>query len=805
MTRFGITLSRNARILLVSTALLTSLEARAQAQSEPVAPAAAQAGTPATAQAGPADAAQAVPPAAPDEGIADIVVTAERRSSSVQDTPIAISAFTGETLAQQGIVNVEKLSEITPSLQIYAEQINNEEYTIRGIGRSNEDLTTDSGVSVNINDAYLAQPSEANAALFDIERVEVLRGPQGTLYGKNAVGGVINIITRKPTDKLDGQASVEVGGLGRRQFEAAVGGSLIDDLVSARIAGYSLRTTGAYRNLTTGERANSQDVQALRGSLKITPSDRIEINLIADYSDIQQDGVLKSVIVDTPGLPFVLKDFFTGPYPTQEQDIRSGRSNLNGAQGIRQTGGLFRADYLAGAGRISFLSAYREERSFNFEDVDRSPLQLNDFSAQQNTWATSQELRFVSDDAGPLSAGGRLHWSGGLYWFHEEGRRNQSIFLTGRVPSSQPGDPDNPDDGLIGPGSPDSQDSTASFLQRLNTDSYAAFGQAKYDVADKLGVTFGLRYTRENKAFTLDASSVANVAGGDPFTLFQPNGPFSARNAATFSKLTPKVVVEYEPNADIHAYASYARGFKSGGFNGQASTAADLTPFAPEVADNYELGIKTDLFNRRLRINAAAFLVKFNNLQVSGVNQQGLIITENAADAEIKGVEVEATVRPTSALTLRGGLSLLDAKYKDYFIETFDPSIQNGPPFVTLDLNGKRLTSTPEYSASAAADYVVDLPGGSNLKFSVDATFKGDTLSNELTLRSNEYAVVNARIGWTSPNGRWDVAGWVRNLNNEVYYRGGGAVPDFNKTTSRIGLVSDPRTAGVTVKIAFGD
>ncbi|MGH6617559.1 TonB-dependent receptor [Sphingomonas sp.] len=790
MAKFNNGVRRKVLILLGSTSLLSPVSAYAQAQPAPP-PA------PVSADAQAADQA--------DAGIADIVVTAERRSSSVQDTPIAITAFTGTALAEQGIVNVENLSEVTPSLQIYAEQINNEEYTIRGIGRSNEDLTTDSGVAVNINDAYLAQPSEANAALFDIERVEVLRGPQGTLYGKNAVGGVINIITRKPTDKLDGYAAAEIGGLGRRQFEAAVGAPVVDGLLSARIAGFSLHTDGAYRNLTTGERANGQDIQALRGSLRFTPSEKFEVNLVADYSDIKQDGVLKSVIVDTPGLPFILKDFFPGPYPTQEADIRSGRSNLNGSQGIRQWGGLLRADYYSDAGTISFLSSYRKERSYNSEDVDRTALQINNFFARQHSWATSQELRFVSDDDGPLSANGRLHWSGGLYWFHEEGQRNQSIYLTGRIPGSQPGDPDDPDNGLIGPGSPDAQDSTASFLQRLNTDSYAAFGQAKYDITDRLGITLGLRYTSETKAFSLDATSVANTPGGDPFALFLPDGPFSESTSATFRKLTPKVVVEYEPNADIHAYASYARGFKSGGFNGQAGSPADMTPFAPEVADNYELGIKTDLFDRRLRINAAAFFVKFKDLQVSGVNAQGLIITENAADAQIKGIEVEATVRPFSALTLRGGLSLLDAKYKDYMIETFDPTIQGGPPFVTLDLNGKRLTSTPEYSATAAADYVVDLSGGSNIKFSVDATFKGDTLSNELTLRSNAYAVVNARIGWTSSDGRWDIAGWVRNLTDKVYYRGGGALPDFNRTTSRIGLVSDPRTAGVTVKIAFGN
>ena len=751
---------------------------------------------------------QTSPPiAASDLSIDDIVVTAERRTSSVQDTPISITAFEGAALADRGVVTVETLSEITPALQIYSEQINNEEFIIRGVGRSNEDLTSDSGVAVNLNDVYLAQSSEADAALFDIERVEVLRGPQGTLYGKNAVGGVINIITRKPTDQLEGYASAEIGGLGRRQLEAAVGGPLVEDVLSARLAGYALNTDGAYRNLTSGRRANGVKTRAVRGSLRLTPAEGWSVDLVADWSDLRQRGVLKSVIVDAPGTPLILKDFFQAPYPTQERDVRSGRSEVEGEQGIRQHGGMLRLDRSLGAGTFSLIGGYRKERSDNLEDVDRTAQDLNNFQGLQRTRATTAELRFVSDDAGPLSAGGRLHWSGGLYWFHERGVRNQIVDLFGCTPASQPCDPstpDDPDDGLIGPGSPDFQDSTASFLQRLRTDSYAAFGQAKFDIGNKLGLTAGLRYTTETKDFTLNASSVANRPGGDPFTLFQPGGAFSGAAKQTWRRLTPKLVAEYEPGRDLHLYASYARGFKSGGFNGQAGTPDELTPFSPEVADNFEVGAKSDLFGRRLRINAAAFYINFDDLQVSGVNEQGLVVTNNAATSRIKGFEVEATVRPIARLTLNGGVSYLDARYKSYFIEAFDPTIQGGPPFFTLDLSGKRLANVPAYSGTAGTTYELPLPGGSAVRLAVNATFKGDTLDNELNLRANPYAALDARLGWTSADGRVDVAVWVRNLTDKVYYRGGGAIPDFNKRTTRVGLVADPRTFGATAKVSFG-
>jgi iron complex outermembrane receptor protein len=789
------------------------------------------------AQASPSDTSQA---SADGRRISDIVVTAERRQGTVQDTPIAISAFEGAQLEQQGIVSVEGLSRIAPSLQIYSESINNEEYIIRGIGKSNEDLTTDAGVAVYINDAYIPQSGEANAALFDIERVEVLRGPQGTLYGKNAVGGVINIITRKPTDRMEGYALGEVGSLGRREFEAAVGGPVITDKLSARIAGFSLHTDGAYRNLTTGNRANGVDTQAMRGSLRFTPDSDWEVNLVVDYSKVAQDGVLKSIITDVPGSPFVVADFFRPPYPYQEANLRTGRSDFEGAQGIRQWGTVLRVDRHSDAGTATLVSSYRGERSYSSEDIDRTALAQSVMSSDQKTWATSHEFRFVSDDDGPLSAGGRLHWTAGVYWFHEEGWRSQRLF--GRVcapivyqdytefgfPPPRPDcDFGNVDyaspAGLVGPGSPDHQDATANFLQHINTDSIAAFGEAKFDLTDRLSLSAGLRYTRENKRFDLDATSTPNNPGSDDFTIsisdfvevapgvFEARGPYSVRRSKTWSKLTPRFVLEYEASTDVHAYASYARGFKSGGFNGQADKIEDTLPFNPEVADNFEVGLKADLFDRRLRINTAAFYILFDDLQIGGVDPvTGAIITNNAAESEIKGLEIEAFARPLPGLDLSGSLSLLDGKFKDYAIyvpntvgDVPDLTIP-GPPFILQDLSGARISYVPKYTATVSAEYQHLLGDGATLRLGANATFKGNTVQRANLIRSRAYAVVDAHVGWTSPNESWSITGWVRNLTNEIYYPGGAALPDFNPDTNRVGLLADPRTYGVTVRFSFG-
>ncbi|MHA4836411.1 TonB-dependent receptor [Sphingopyxis sp. MSC1_008] len=789
------------------------------------------------AQSGAAETPQA---SAADRQISDIVVTAERRQSTVQDTPIAISAFEGAQLERQGIVAVEGLSRIAPGLQIYSEAINNEEFIIRGIGKSNEDLTTDSGVAVYLNDAYIPQSGEANAALFDIERVEVLRGPQGTLYGKNAVGGVINIITRKPTDEIEGYMLGELGSIGRRQFEAAVGGPVIEDKLSARIAGFSLHTDGAYRNLTTGNRANGVDSQALRGSLRFTPSADWEINLVVDYSKVDQAGVLKSVVTDIPGSPLVVADFFRPPYPYQEANLRTGRSDFEGDQGIRQWGAVLRIDHNADAGTATIVSSYRGERSYSSEDIDRTASMQSVISSNQKTWATSHEFRFVSDDDGALAAGGRLHWTAGLYWFHEEGWRNQGLF--GRVcapivyqdytefgfPPPRPDcDFDNVDyaspAGLVGPGTPDHQDATANFLQRVNTDSIAAFGEVKFDVTDRLSISAGLRYTRENKQFDLDATSTPNNPGSDDFTIsisdfvevspgvFEARGPYSVRRDKTWSKLTPKFVLEYEASQDLHAYASYARGFKSGGFNGQADKIEDTLPFNPEVADNFEVGLKADLFDRSLRINTSAFYILFDDLQVGGVDPiTGAIITNNAAESEIKGLEIEALARPFPGLSVNGSLSLLDGEFKDYAIyiphtvgDVPDLTIP-GPPFILQDLSGARISYVPKYTATLGAEYEHRLGDGSSLRLGANATFKGNTVQRASVIRSRAYAVVDAHVGWTSPNNNWSITGWVRNLTDEVYYPGGAALPDFNPDTNRVALLADPRTYGATVKFSFG-
>jgi len=734
----------------------------------------------------------------------EVIVTAERREESLLEAPVAITALSGSFLDERRLSSVEDLTEYTPSLQIFAEQVNTELYMIRGIGRANEDLSTDSGVALYIDGVYVSQQGAANAAMYDLERVEVLRGPQGTLYGKNAIGGVINLISRLPGDRLDATATAELGERNLRSFEGAIGGPITATL-SGRIAALSREKDGAYESLVTGERGNNVDTQAVRGSLVFAPSAALTITAIADYSDSDQDGVLKSVIVDEPGALYIFKDFLVvDAFPTEEPSIRTSRSDTFGEQGVEQAGASLKVDYDVSAGTFTSLTGYRGEESYNNEDIDRTAQRSLEQGGRQDTDSFSQEFRFVSSDDGALSLGGRLHWAAGLYWFHEEGTRDHRLYLNARVPGTSPGDPDDPDNGLIGPGSPDAQNSTAIFVQDITTDSYAAFGQATYDVTERFSATLGMRYTWEEKDFSVDARSEAAVPGGDPYTLFQSEGPFVAAATQDWDSFTPKLVLEYRFADDVNTYLSYSFGFKSGGFNGQPDTPAGLAPFDPENAQNLELGIKTTLFDRRLQLGIALFQTNFEDLQVAGTNAAGIIVTGNAANSRIRGFELEALARPVPALGLRAAVSLLDAEFRDYFKEEFDPTITDGPPFVIVDKEGDRLDDTPEYMVSLGADYTWEIGEYGSLVLGADYIAKGNTVTNENTQHANAYDVVNARLDWNSPSGRWSVGAWVDNLTDEVYYRGGGPVPDLNKYITRVGLVSDPRTAGVTFRVRTG-
>ncbi|MDJ0926672.1 MAG: TonB-dependent receptor [Gammaproteobacteria bacterium] len=722
-------------------------------------------------------------------GVVDeIVVTAQRREESLLEVPIAITALDGSFLEQRQAFTTETLSLYTPSLHIYAEAVNTEFYTIRGIGRANEDLASDSGVAVFVDDVYIARQGAANLAMFDIERVEVLRGPQGTLWGKNTTGGAVNIVTKRPGDTASAYVGADIGDYGTMNLRAGGSAPLIDDKLYGRLAFSSRDRDGLYRNLTTGERGNNIDSKSVRGSLRFVASEATEIFFSADWEKTDQDGVLKSVIVDVPGTQYILKDFFVvSEFPTQESRLRSSRSGDHGEQGLEAYGLNLTIQHEFSFADFVSITGYRKEDSFHTEDNDRASDMSAVVFSEQDTWTFSQELRLQSRDEGAWT------WTAGLYWFHEDGDRDQSRYSDFFGPG-----------GLVGPGSPDTQQAITTFEQGLETDSIAAFGQVTYNFTDQLSVTAGGRYTYDKKDYTINAFAVPITPGGSSYSLFIPDGPFMTTDSESWSEFTPKIAVEYGFNENSNVYAYYARGFKSGGYNGSPDNTAGVVPFEPETVDTFEIGLKSRFLEDRMQIGIAGFFNDFEDMQLQGFDPvTGSPITNNAASAEILGIELEVDGVIGENFSYTFGGSYLDHEFKDYFIEVFDPTIMGGPPFRVVDKEGDRIGVIPEYNAHLGAQYVWPLSSGAEIALSGDLSLMDKTITVFNTKWSDSYEVVDMRLKWIAADQRWDAAFWINNVTDEDYYRGGGPVPDIDDKIARLGLVQDPRIYGVSFTWRF--
>lgn len=725
-------------------------------------------------------AAQAPPPQAGTAQLDEIVVTAQRRAENLQTVPLSVTVLGGKLIQDLQISTTEGLAQFTPSLYIYAEAVGSERYTIRGLGRTTEDLSADPGVAVFLNDAYLPRQGIANMGMFDVERVEVLKGPQGTLYGKNASAGVINIITRAPTRELDGYVDLDVGNFGRFDARGAVGGGL-GATTSGRVAFMYESRDGLYRNLTTGESANDVDMRGVRGTLRFEPSSALTMDLIADWSRARQDGVLKSIIADVPGTKY---EFFTRnpvtgrprpgvTLPGQEVDIRSARSAINGFQGLETHGAVLNGRYSAGSFDLVSITSWRDEDSYGQEDNGRAQEITSYATSTQSSWSGAQELRLQSNN----SPEARTSWTTGLYYFHQEGDRSMATYRN-VVPFS----------------------GITTFDQHIITSSYAAFGEVGVRLADRWRFTGGLRYTRETKNFRVHgfATRIPGIPATGPVTPFLSAGDYTARASHTWSKLSPKGVLEFQAADHVMMYASIAQGFKSGGFAGQPP-APPIGQFAPENVVNYELGVKGEYFDRRLRTNVALFYSDYNDLQLQSFDLNGLPTT-STADARSKGVEVDISAQVTPGFTLRGGLSWTDPTYKHYISQ--QPGFSD--PAHTFDMSGKRLAGMPTRDANLMFDYLLPIGTRGALDFQLNLVYSGNVRTEYgSTLWADSYTKADARVTWQPRNSSWKVAGWVKNLTDELYYRGGGPLAKYSTNIVRLGLVNDPRSYGVNLQFNF--
>ena len=543
---------------------------------------------------------------APDASaqIEDIVVTAERRETTLQDTPVSVTAMSGETLNAIGIRNLEDFQFFVPGVSITNDAL--AIVNIRGIGTSAFGVATDPSSTVHYDGVYIPRPTTSYQDLYDVERIELLRGPQGVLFGRNSAGGTLLITSRPPTDQLEGTLALTVGNYDRLTLSGTISGPLGDG-VRGRLTVLRNRRDGIYRDPVTGRRYQNDDNYAARATVAFDPSDGLEIVLRADYSR-----------EDETGYPSVREQ-----YPQEFRDAgafipRNRRElalNTRPVNDVEAWGLSATVNYDLGGTTLRSISAYRGSRVAQVLDVDSTTLFLRDIAFDERSRSFTQELQLLSD------SGDRLRWILGAFYLNERGSDQIQIIEPAR---------------------------RLAIPERNVTNAYALFGQATYSLTDAFRLTAGLRYSYEEKNFGFQ------VFVGDVLV-------DGARPSDSWSSFTPRLVAEYDVTDDVLAYASASRGFKSGGFQ-----LGDGRPFLPESLWSYELGLKSYFFDRRLRLNIGGFYYDYTNLQVvEYVN--GVATTTNAGQATITGAEIELTARPSRNLSINSSLAYLDARYDVFF------------------------------------------------------------------------------------------------------------------------------------------
>lgn len=686
----------------------------------------------------------------------EVVVTAQKRAENLQQVPIAITAITASQLAASGVGNSLDLQMLTPSLSVPASA---GYYTprLRGVGTSSFGPGIENAVATYIDGVYIASAPASLFTLNNVERIEVLKGPQGTLFGRNATGGVINVITKDPRAGFSGNAEVSYGNYQTVSGNAYVTGG--SDLMAVDLAAQaSSQEEGFGRNFATGDEANrlTSDI-AVRSTALFKPSKSTEARLSLDYESRrgnypwlgQYKKELPALGAPTGGSPWDVNTDF----PTTMRLKDAGGASL-------QINQKFSAVEL-----VSITAYRRSQYEFDF-DYDFTPTPAIDLLNSQKDRQFSQEVRLMSRSTDPL------RWVAGVYYFWADGQWDPTdLRLFG------PGvDPAFPIDRLV-------------TNSKQTTQSIAGFGQATLAVTDRTRLTAGLRYTDEQRR--LRGTQDGYLTGGIPLGTL-----VSAQDEATFNKVTWRGAIDRQFSDTVMGYVSYNRGFKSGGFN---ATLLTEPAYKPELLDAYEVGLKSDLLERRLRINPSVFYYDYSNIQVPFFTNQGQIGIVNGPSAKIYGFDTDLAAVVAGGLRLSGGLTYLHARFGTFHNALYDIPLVTGGNRVTLgDATDHELPFTAKLTATLGADYTVPTTAG-EVALNANVLYSDGFYSEVDNLRrQGSYAIVNAGVTWTSPNEVYHVRLWGKNLADEAVVTELAAA-----ALSTVATYQPPRTYGITVGAAF--
>lgn len=672
-------------------------------------------------------------------GIEEILVTAQRREENIQDVPISISAFTGETLKRLGADTTRSLQLFVPGLVIG--QIGSAQVTLRGVSTSNLNASGDPGVGVYIDDIYLARASAAFQDFFDTERVEVLRGPQGTLFGRNTPGGVIAIHNTEPDKEFGGYIQSIYGTRNRIRVEGAVT-MPVSDALSLRVAAVGENRDGYLRNQFDDKRVADKELSAIRASLKYAPTDSFVALLRADYSKDQGTG--NPFKAFTPGLA----NFIGGFSPIGQDNAVNIDEPLT--TDARNKGISLRIDWdISEDWRLTSITGIREHETADTGDLDDTELStaLYDNNGESSTKQQEFQLSTTAIEGLDLIAGVFL-------WKEDADVKLEFPFPVFGV--------------------------TPLNISEIETESIAAFAQGTYHVTEKLRLTAGVRITQDEKDFFRDSTLA-------PF-FFNILSTDDRKDKET----TPRFGIDYFVSEDVMVYVNATKGFKSGGFN-----AAGIQPiYEPEFVWAYEGGMKSSLLNNRLQLNLTAFYYDYTDVQSLRIVQAGSAI-DNASSGEIQGAEVEITAVPNENLRLFFALSYLDATYEEYL--TTDDLTQ-----LPADLSGNYFPRSPKWSFSSSIDYSFAIGDAGKMTLHGDVQFKDDMYFDQFNrdiTAEESVTVLNAVVSYEPHDSRWRMSVYGRNLTDEFYAENKFAIAESQGTV--LGVVSPPRTFGVEFGFFF--
>lgn len=724
--------------------------------------------------------------------IEEVVVTAQKRAESMQEIPIAITAFSGDALREDGISNMQDIGNRTPGLVFAAFSAGQPEIAIRGIGTKEDGASASDSTVVSVDDVYIAARTAQVFDIFDLERVEVLRGPQGTLYGKNSIGGSINFVTSKPTEDLVARARITSGNYGRRDFGGMISGQLSEGLFG-KVAFSKRDHDGYLRNLLNGNREGDTDTLAWRTQIRWLPSENVEVLFSADGAD-DDNGSSNREPVGSAGPLHDCPNCVSNPVAVNQAlggagDPWTTLSEFEGFTDREVNGYSVKVNWELDAFTFTSITAYRESDFDWAEDSEGLPpapfidltagggallgslpasmgfaFDVND-AAIEETEQFTQEFRLTSNESDGLK------WVVGFFYSEEEVERTETFSFTS----------------LGGFGDFSVQHSD----QENDSTSWAVYGQGTYPLTDTLSLTAGIRYSWEEKEIGVGATIDSGLG------LLLQNFPFT-QEKEDWDSIDGRLALDWNVAEDILVYASISTGFKSGGFTGSASSQARATtPFDEETAISYEVGFKSLLADKTLQLNATAFFTDYEDLQVTRFFQPqggtfGEFITENAGTAEISGLEVEILWLPTEGLEIGGSFAYLDGEYTEF---DGTPDVSGGG-----DFSGNDLRQAPPVTANVFAKYTMQLGDDiGSVSAKVDYRYQDhsfyDPNNNDIT-DIPQYRIWNGRVAWKSPQGHWEVAGWIKNIGDEEY-----RTHVFSQRGSRIAfaLFGEPRTSGVTV------